>query len=45
MAKGKEKEMTAGTETGTDTKGGRGAGGRKQGKWIKQGGMERGECG
>ena len=40
-----ETETTAGAETGTDTEGGGGAGGKKQGKWIKRGGMERGECG
>ena len=43
--KGTETETTARTETGTDTEGEGGAGGRKQGKWIKRGGMERGECG
>ena len=42
-ARGAETELES--ELGTDMEGGGDAGHRKQGKWIKWGGMERGECG
>ena len=43
-AKETETESVSDSDSGTDTEGGGGAGNRKQGKRIKWGGMERGEC-